>query len=98
LRERGIEVDEVNYAKSKLDAEAVRAIVRAAGSPASVINRRHALVKERGWDQRAPSLDELVEAAASDPNVLRRPILIRGKTVLVGFDKSNRAAWEALAK
>jgi arsenate reductase-like glutaredoxin family protein len=97
LRELGIEVDEVNYAKAGLDPAAVRAVVEAAGSVAAVLNKRHAVAKERGWTEKPPALPEFAAAVAEDPNLLRRPILVRGKTVLVGFDKTNREAWSKLA-
>jgi arsenate reductase-like glutaredoxin family protein len=71
--------------------------VKAVGSLVNLINPRHAVAKERGWAERPPSIDELVRAAAEDPNVIRRPILVRGKTVLIGFDKSNRERWAKLA-
>ena len=96
MREKGIEVDEVNFAKAKLDAATVKRIVGAAGSVAAVVNKRHEVAKKRGWVERPPSVDELVRAAVADPNVLRRPILVRGKRVLIGYDKTNRDAWAAL--
>jgi len=71
LRERGIEVDEINYAKGGLGEEALRAIVRAAGSVAAVLNVRHASVKERGWVERPPDEATFVKAAVKEPNVLR---------------------------
>jgi arsenate reductase-like glutaredoxin family protein len=96
LREKAIEADEINYAKSGLDEPALRAIVKAAGSVAAVLNTRHAVAKERGWDEKPPSIEEFVRAVARDMNVLKRPILIRGKTVLIGFQKSNQEAWQKL--
>jgi arsenate reductase-like glutaredoxin family protein len=33
---------------------------------------------------------------AKTPNVMRRPILVLGKKVLVGFDKSNKDLWAKL--
>jgi arsenate reductase-like glutaredoxin family protein len=96
LRQRGIEVDEVNYAKTGLDAAAVKSIVAAAGGVARALNPRHALVRERGWVEKPPSVTELAAAVAADMNVLRRPIYIAGKTVLIGYDKGNREAWAKL--
>lgn len=87
----------MNYAKGGLDEATVRRIVAAVGSVVAALNKRHAVVKERGWAERPPGVDELVRAAVKDPNLLRRPILVRGKSVLVGFDKSNQDAWAALA-
>jgi arsenate reductase-like glutaredoxin family protein len=90
-------VDEVNYAKGGLDQETVKAIVKIVGSVAKVLNTRHALVRERGWAEHPPSASEFAAAVTEDPNILRRPILIQGKTVLVGFDKANRDVWSKLA-
>lgn len=61
-----------------------------------MLNVRHALAKERGWAERPPSVDDFVSAVADEPNLLRRPILVRGKSVLVGFDKSNKDRWAKL--
>ncbi|NUP05453.1 MAG: hypothetical protein HOW73_05260 [Polyangiaceae bacterium] len=96
LRDKGVAVDEINYAKSGLDEATVRAIVTAVGSVAAVLNTRHAIAKEQGWGEMPPSVDEFCRAASEEVNLLRRPILLRGKTILVGFDKSNRDRWAAL--
>jgi arsenate reductase-like glutaredoxin family protein len=96
LREKGIEATEVNYAKTGLDRATVLAIVEAVGGVARVLNPRHALVRERGWLDEPPTPAELADAVSADMNVLRRPIYIAGKKVLVGYDKSNREAWAAL--
>ena len=48
MRETGLEVEEVNYAKRGLDAATVEAIVAAAGGVAKVVNPRHEIAKARG--------------------------------------------------
>jgi len=96
LRERGVEVDEVNYAKAGLDAATVKSIVAAAGGVAKVLNPRHEVAKAKGWADKPPTADEFAAAVAKDPNLLRRPIYIAGKKVLVGYDKKNLADWAKL--
>jgi len=96
LRERGVDVDEVNYAKTGLDAATVKSIVGAAGGVAKVLNPRHEVAKAKGWSEKPPGVDEFAAAVAKDPNLLRRPILIAGKKVLVGYDKKNLADWARL--
>jgi arsenate reductase-like glutaredoxin family protein len=96
LRELGLEVEEINFAKTPLDEASLRMIVKAAGGVMKVANLRHAVAKENGWAEEPPSEDAFVEAALAEPNVMRRPILVLGKKVLVGFDKSNKDLWAKL--
>lgn len=91
MRKTGIELDEVNYAKTGLDEKTVRAIVGAAGSVAAVLNTRHAVAKEKRWGDAPPDADTFAKAVAKEPNLLRRPILMIGKKLIVGFDKAAYA-------
>ena len=96
MRDSGIETNEINYAKTGLDEKTVRSIVAAAGGVARVLNTRHALAKEQGWASAPPSVGEFAAAVVDDVNLLRRPIYIAGKKVLVGYDKSNKEEWAKL--
>lgn len=87
----------MNYAKSGLDDATIRKIVAAVGSVGDVVNTRHAVAKERGWGEHPPSLDEFVREAVADPNLLRRPVFVRGKKVIVGYSRANAADWQKLA-
>jgi arsenate reductase-like glutaredoxin family protein len=91
LRKRGVEMDEVDYARKGVDEATVRAIVAAAGSVAAVLNTRHATVKENGWVAAPPDVATFAKAVALEPNLLRRPILVVGKTAIVGFDEAAYA-------
>jgi arsenate reductase-like glutaredoxin family protein len=86
LREHEVELDEINYAKTGLDEATIKAIVAKAGGVAAVLNARHATAKANDWATRPPSAAAFARAAAADPNLLRRPILIAGDRVIVGFD------------
>jgi arsenate reductase-like glutaredoxin family protein len=87
LRNSGLEIEEIDYAKTKLTAATVEDIVSKAGSVAAVLNTRHATAKEKGWVERPPSASVFAKAVAADVNLLRRPILIDGAKVIIGFDK-----------
>jgi arsenate reductase-like glutaredoxin family protein len=91
LRNAGRELDEINYAKTGLDEATVLDLVARAGSVAALINTRHAIAKERGWIDKPPSAKEFARAVVADVNVIRRPILVIGKRVIVGFDKAAYA-------
>jgi len=87
LRERKLNVEEINYAKTGLTEATVKDIVAKAGSVAAVLNTRHATAKENGWVESPPSAAAFAKAVVADVNLLRRPILIAGNRVIVGFDK-----------
>jgi arsenate reductase-like glutaredoxin family protein len=87
LRDRKLDLEEINYAKAGLTEATVKDIVAKAGSVAAVLNTRHATAKEKGWIESPPSAAVFAKAVAADVNLLRRPILIVGNRVIVGFDK-----------
>jgi arsenate reductase (glutaredoxin) len=90
---RGIDgIEQIDYAKKGLDVETVTRIVGLAGSVAAVLNTRHETAKARGWKEKPPSTEEFARAVAAEPNLLRRPVLILGKKVIVGFDRDAYAA------
>jgi arsenate reductase-like glutaredoxin family protein len=88
LRKRGVELEEIDYAKKGLDEATVRAIVAKAGSVAAVLNTRHATAKARGWIDQPPDGATFAKAAAAEPNLLRRPIVVVGDKLIIGFDEA----------
>jgi arsenate reductase-like glutaredoxin family protein len=102
LRARGLEFADVNYAKRALTVEEVRRLVAAAGSVTAVLNTRHAVAKEKEWARNPPTAEEFARAVTTEPNLIRRPILLvenaakaeASATAIVGFD---RAAYSKLS-
>ncbi|NVB77750.1 MAG: hypothetical protein HOV81_05090 [Kofleriaceae bacterium] len=88
MRKTGLDLTEINYAKTGLDEETVKTLVAGAGSVAAVLNTRHAIAKEKGWVDNPPDAATFAKAVAKEPNLLRRPILVVGKKFIVGFDKA----------
>ena len=89
MRKAGVELDEVNYAKETLSEAAIASIVKKAGGVAAVLNPRHATAKDKGWAESPPSAAEFAKAAAKEPNLLKRPIVVAGDKVIVGFNKTE---------
>jgi arsenate reductase-like glutaredoxin family protein len=73
----------VDYAKKPLDEATVRSIVKKAGGVAAVLNTRR-----WGKDNPQPSVDDFIKAVAKEPNMLKRPILVAGNKIVVGFDEA----------
>lgn len=81
------DVEERNYAKEPLTRAEITRIVDVAGGVAEVLNTRHKIAKEKGWKEQAPAKSTFVKAALEEPNLLRRPVLLRGRKAVVGFDE-----------
>lgn len=90
MRSGGVETEEINYAKTGLTEATVLDIVAKAGSVAAVLNTRHA--KDKGWAAAPPTPAVFAKAVAADANLLRRPIIIDGNRVIVGFDREAYGA------
>mgnify|MGYP000854690447 CR=1 FL=1 len=92
MRKLPLELTEIDYARKPLDAATVEDIVKQAGGVGPVLNTRHATAKEKGWVAKPPPAAEFAKAVAREPNLLRRPILVAGGKVIIGFDRAAYAA------
>lgn len=53
------------------------------------LNSRNELYRERGMKENPPSRAEAIKLMASHPNLIRRPILIRGTRMVIGWDEEQ---------
>jgi arsenate reductase-like glutaredoxin family protein len=86
VRELDDAVIERNYAKEPLTSDELRTILKAAGGVEAVLNTRHATVKANGWKECAPSAIAYIDAVRAEPNLIRRPILVKDGRAVVGND------------
>ena len=86
MLEQVADATERNYSKDPLTKAEIERIVAAVGGVAEVLNTRHAVAKAGGWKDKAPSKTAFVAAAAKEPNLLRRPVILRGKRGIVSRD------------
>lgn len=89
MRELQVDCAEVEYSTRPLDPATVMQLVEKAGSVAALLNTRHAIAKERGWATKPPPPTEFAKAVAAEPNLIRRPILVHGNQVIIGFDRES---------
>ena len=45
--------------------------------------------RERGMKENPPSREEALRLMSEHPNLIKRPILVKGSTVIFGFDKGR---------
>lgn len=53
------------------------------------LNTRTPLYREKNMKQQPPSKDEAIKLMLKDPNLLKRPVIIKGKKKLTGFNEAE---------
>ena len=51
------------------------------------LNSRNELYRERRMKENPPSRDEALRLMAENPNLIKRPILVQGNRIALGFDE-----------
>lgn len=51
------------------------------------LNPRNELYRTQNMKEHPPSRAETIQLMAKEPNLIRRPIVIRGSQMILGFDK-----------
>jgi Spx/MgsR family transcriptional regulator len=59
------------------------------------LNTRNELYRARKMGQSPPSRDEALKLMAAEPNLIRRPVVLRGSEIVLGYDEE---ALKRLAK
>ena len=91
--ELGVELDERDYAKNPLSEAELKALFGEAGlNPRDFLNPKSPAYKEMGLSDKQLTASETIKLMARDLNLIRRPLVIAGKTVIVGFDRDRLRA------
>jgi len=53
------------------------------------LNTRNELYRERGMKENPPSREEAIRLMSENPNLIRRPILIKGREIILGWDEER---------
>lgn len=94
LEMKGIEFEAVHIVEQSPDAETLLDLINRSGLAAkSFFNTSGKRYRELGLKDRVASLSagEAAELLAGDGMLIKRPLLVKGDTVLVGF---REAQWE----
>ena len=57
----------------------------------SFLNTRNELYREQGMKENPPSREDALELMSKNPNLIKRPILVRGGDVLLGLEGVEEA-------
>ena len=52
------------------------------------LDSRNELFRERGMQQNPPPRAEALRLMSENPNLIKRPVVVKGKTITLGFDEA----------
>lgn len=87
LAENGVTVDEVDLNRGLGEAE-LDALIGARDYK-TFLNFRNELYRERKMKANPPSRAEAIRLMSKHPNLIRRPILLKGSRIALGFDEEQ---------
>jgi regulatory protein spx len=86
LEQRKVELETRDLGKDRLSvAELDRLIGKR--DHCKFLNPRNELYRARKMDKNPPSRSEAIKLMAAEPNLIRRPVSLRGSDVVLGYDE-----------
>jgi arsenate reductase-like glutaredoxin family protein len=88
LQARKADFEEREYGKTPLSEKELRAII--GEEPVErFLNTRTPLYRERKMKLKPPSREEAIRLMLRDSNLLKRPVILKGKKKLAGFTEAE---------
>jgi arsenate reductase len=90
LRERGVEFEAVNYYERPVTAEELRGLLDKLGlSPREILRKNEPVARSLGLGIREVPDDELIRLMVENPDLIQRPIVVRGDRAVLGRPVAN---------
>jgi arsenate reductase-like glutaredoxin family protein len=86
LLEEGVELESRDMGKDRLSAAELESLIGDRDYKL-FLNTRNELYRERNMKEHPPSRAKAIKMMAAEPNLIRRPIVIRGKEIHLGWDE-----------
>ena len=80
-----MEAEEINLSKGLSEAELDKLIGKR--DYREFLNSRNELYRERNMKENPPPRAEAIRLMSQNPNLIRRPILVKGGRMVLGFDR-----------
>lgn len=85
---KGVELDERNLGKDPLTADELDALI-GRRNYLEFLNPRNELYRELKMKENPPSRAQALKWMSKEPNLIRRPIVVRGGEMILGFDEEG---------
>lgn len=90
MEKKGFQLYFRDLAKQRLSAEELEKLI-GRRDHTQFLNPRSDLYRKRKMKDHPPSRSEAIRLMAKDPNLIRRPVIVAGGRVVVGFDENGIA-------
>ena len=88
MQAKKVSFEEREYGKNPLSERELREII-GAEPVEKFLNTRTPLYREKNMKRKPPSKDEAIKLMLKDANLLKRPVIIKGKKKLTGFNEAE---------
>ena len=88
MQSKKVDFEEREYGKNPFSEKELRELI--GSDPIDpFLNTRTPLYREKNMKQKPPSKDEAIKLMLKDPNLLKRPVIVKGKKKLTGFNEAQ---------
>ncbi len=88
MLELGAEIESRDLDKTPLSVEEIEALI-GDRDYRLFLNARNELYREKKMAEKTPPRREAIALMSKNPNLIKRPILLRGGQLLLGFDEAS---------
>jgi Spx/MgsR family transcriptional regulator len=88
LEKRKVELDLRDLGKDRMSVVELDALI-GKRDYRMFLNTRNELYRTRKMGQNPPSREEALEWMAAEPNLIRRPVVLRGSDIVLGYDEEG---------
>lgn len=86
MQKKGVELEFRDLDKEWLTAEEIDRLI-GKRDYRDFLNTRNGLYRAKKMKENPPSRDEAIRMMAKEPNLIRRPVILCGGRVVLGFDE-----------
>jgi arsenate reductase-like glutaredoxin family protein len=90
LQKKGIALDFRDLDKERLTADELEKLI-GDRDHRDFLNTRNELYRRKNMKENPPSRSEAIRMMAKEPNLIRRPVILAGGRVVLGFDEEEIA-------
>jgi arsenate reductase-like glutaredoxin family protein len=88
LLELGVDFTSRDLDRQRLNATEIDALIGTRDYK-DFLNTRNELYRARNMAEHPPNRSDAIKLMAKEPNLIRRPLLVRGSQIIIGFDETT---------